>query len=74
MKAQWDYRGPHVEERLRREGREVSVTGRLAACLVLLLAVSFVIFMFGDLLKVVCLLDFASSGGWIVIAPWGPLC
>ena len=44
MKAQWDYRGPHAEERLRREDAKMPVVGRLAAFMVLLLVVSFALF------------------------------
>ena len=45
MKAQWEYRGAHAEERLRREGVEISVTGKLAVAMVTLLVVSAAVYV-----------------------------
>ena len=53
MKAHWEYESSHAEERRRMESRDLPVTGRLAASMVLLLAFSVVIFSIFEAIEAV---------------------
>ncbi len=62
MKAQWDYEGPHAQERLRREGQAISVTGKLLAVLVLVVVFSHIIFAASELPRRIAMDILLGSG------------
>ena len=54
MKAQWEYRGEHAQERFRREGMEIAVTGKLAGVIGTLLFVSAAIYVGNNFYSSIC--------------------